>query len=174
MTQQEFINNIKQVKGNRNHKIKNSIGVEDFLKTYNFSKFNISVSDVRQIIKLINKELAEQLSQGNDIKFPRQMGGLEIRSSNTYVKLKNGNLHTNRHIDWQKTLQLWYNDKEAHNLKKLVRLENKKIYTIFYNRGASKYNNKVFYEFIPNRTLKQKLKLNINKGLITDTFALHD
>ena len=69
------------------------------------------------------------------------MGGLELRSNNTYVKFKNGKLKTNRMIDWNATLKLWYNDKEAKHKKQLVRLENKKIFSVFYNRGKAKFTN---------------------------------
>lgn len=173
MTEQEFIADIKNVTKPRNHSIKNSIGVEDFVYQYLKCNKKLPSSTIRSIIKTINQELANELSKGREIKFPRQMGSLEIRQNDTYVKLKDGKLKTNRMIDWNATLKLWYNDKEAKNKKQLVRLENKKIFSVFYNRGKAKYNNQVFYEFIPNRALKQKIKENIQSGIITDTFE-HD
>jgi hypothetical protein len=100
------------------------------------------------------------------------MGSLELRSNPTYVKFENGKIKTNRVIDWNATLKLWFKDKEAKNRKQLVRTENKKIFSVFYNKGKAKYNNKVFFEFIPNRTVKQTIKENINNGIITDTFLL--
>lgn len=171
MTEQQFIADIKNVTKSRNHSIKNSVGVEDFLYEYLKENKDISSSTIRSIIKNINLELANSLSSGEEIKFPRQMGGLELRSNDTYVKFKNGKLKTNRMIDWNATLKLWYNDKEAKHKKQLVRLENKKIFSVFYNRGKAKFTNQVFYEFIPNRALKQKIKENIQLGNISDTFT---
>lgn len=170
MTEQQFIANIKNVTKSRNHSIKNSVGVEDFLYEYLKENKDISSHTIRSIIKTINLELANSLSSGEEIKFPRQMGGLELRSNDTYVKFKDGKLKTNRMIDWNATLKLWYNNKEAKNKKQLVRLENKKIFSVFYNRGKAKFTNQVFYEFIPNRALKQKIKENIQLGNISDTF----
>lgn len=172
MTEQEYINTIKKVNKPRRHTITNSIGVEEFIQSYCKTNKDLSLSVIRNIIKNVNLELAEQLAKGDYIKFPRQMGGLELRQKNTYVKFQNGVLKTNRHVDWNATLKLWYSDENCRKLKKLVRLENKKIYMIFYNKGVSKYNNKIFYEFVPNRTLKQKVKHNIQTGVITDTFEL--
>lgn len=170
MTEQEFIADIKNVTKPRNHTIKNSIGVEDFVYYYLKENKKLSSSTIRSIIKSINCELAKELSEGKEIKFPKQMGSLEVRSNDTYVKFQDGKLKTNRMVDWNATLKLWYNDKEAKNKKQLVRLENKKIFSVFYNRGKAKYNNQIFYEFIPNRALKQKIKENIQSGIITDTF----
>jgi hypothetical protein len=36
------------------------------------------------------------------------MGQLEVRKYETYVKFKDGKIKTNRGIDWNATLQLWY------------------------------------------------------------------
>lgn len=171
MTEQQFIAEIKNVTKSRNHSIKNSVGVEDFLYEYLKENKDISSSTIRGIIKNINLELANSLSFGEEIKFPRQMGSLELRSNDTYVIFKDGKLKTNRMIDWNATLKLWYNDKEAKHKKQLVRLENKKIFSVFYNRGKAKFTNQVFYEFIPNRALKQKIKENIQLGNILDTFT---
>lgn len=172
MTEQEFIKNIKKVNRSRTHKIMNSVGVEEFIQHYVKIDRNTPTSIVRQIVKLTNQYLANNLSQGIEIKLPQQMGALELRCNDSYVKFENGKLKTNRMIDWNKTLQLWFNDTEARINKQLVRLENKKIFSVFYNRYKAKYNNKVFYEFIPNRTLKQAIKNNINNGIVTDSFHL--
>ena len=171
MTEQQFIADIKNVTKSRNHSIKNSIGIEDFLYEYLKENKDISSTTIRSIIKNVNLELANNLSFGQEIKFPRQMGSLELRSNNTYVKFKNGKLKTNRMIDWNATLKLWYKDKEAKHKKQLVRLENKKIFSVCYNRGKAKFTNQVFYEFVPNRALKQKIKENIQLGNISDTFT---
>lgn len=174
MTEKEFIAHVKKVKGPRKHTIVNSIGVEDFV--YNYVKTNkeLSNNNIRQIIKRINLELQNYLSCGEEIKLPRQIGSLELRSTAAYVKFKNKTLKTNRPINWNATLQLWYKYPDSKLKKQLVRTESKKIFQVFYNKGKAKYTNKIFFEFIPNRTLKQKIKNNIQNGLIKDTFTFND
>lgn len=174
MTQEEFIAHAKNVKGPRKHSIKNSIGTEDFVYTYIKNNKELPIEQIRSIIKLINLELQTHLCQGEEIKLPRQMGSLELRSVNAYVKFKNNRLKTNRPVDWHATLQLWYKYPEAKAKKQIVRTESKKIFQVFYNKGKAKYTNKIFFEFVPNRTLKQKIKENIQNGLIKDTFIFND
>lgn len=173
MTSEEFIAYTKKVTGPRKHQIKNSVGSEDFIYHYLKQHKELPVPIIRSIIKQINLELQDCLSNGVEIKLPRSMGALELRSIDSYVKFKNGKIKTNRPIDWNATLQLWYKYPETKQQKKLVRTESKKIFQIFYNKGKAKYTNKVFFEFIPNRTLKQKIKENIQNGLIKDTFILN-
>lgn len=169
MTQDDFLKSIKKVNASRKHKITKSVGINDFLKQYDSNLTNIQI---RQIIKRINELQSEQLALGRSIIFPQQMGKLEIRKFDSFVKFENGELKTNRAIDWNKTLQLWFNDEEAKKNKTFVRTEDKKIFKIFYCRSSAKYNNKVFYEFKPNRTLKNKIKNNIRNGVLTDSFYI--
>jgi hypothetical protein len=73
------------------------------------------------------------------------MGQLEVRKYDTYVKLMDGKLRTNRKIDWQATLQLWYEDEEAKENKVLIKSEDKEVFKIFYNKMIANYNNKTLY-----------------------------
>ena len=166
MTEQQFIADIKNVTKSRNHSIKNSVGVEDFLYEYLKENKDISSSTIRSIIKNINLELANSLSSGKEIKFPRQMGSLELRSNDTYVRFKDGKLKTNRMIDWNATLKLWYEYPKYKDSKTLVREESPQIFRVHYNKNKAIYNNKTFYDFLPNRELKIKLKNNIKKNKI--------
>ncbi len=169
MNQEDFLKEIKKVSATRKHKIRQSVGINDFLKVCD-SK--LTKQQIRKVIKRINELQAEQLAQGRSIHLPRQMGELEIRKFDSFVKFEDGKLKTNRAIDWNRTLQLWYNDEESRKNKVFVRTEDKKIFKIFYNRGCAKYNNKVFYEFKPNRALKNKIKNNIRNGVLTDSFYI--
>ena len=73
-------------------------------------------------------------------------------------------------IDWDRTLKLWYEDEEAYKNKTLIKIEEKEIYKIFYNRNLADYTNKSFYQFNFNRELKKKLKYNIKEGEV-DAFS---
>jgi hypothetical protein len=46
-----------------------------------------------------------------------------VRKFNTYVKFQNGEIKTNRGVDWNATLKLWYEDNDAKENKILVKSE---------------------------------------------------
>ena len=171
-----FINSIIKANSSRIHKVKNSYGIYDAYKYIRKNKwFNIgrplTEHEFYSIIRRINKYLADSLIQGNDIKFPNRMGSLELRKYNATITFNNGKIKTNLPIDWNKTLKLWYEDEEAYKNKTLIKMEEKEIFKIHYNKQLANYNNKVFYEFKVNRDLKKRLKEEIKEGNI-DAFNL--
>lgn len=172
MSEKEFKNKIKKVTGDRNHKVKNSLGVYDAYKYYRRNKpkdpkFILTESQYFAIIRLINNTIAQSIIDGHDFTIPFNLGTLEIRKFDRNITFdSNGNIQTNLPIDWDKTLKLWYEDKNSFKQKKLIRVNTMEIFTIYYNRGKANYNNKSFYEFRINRKLKQGLKNRINKGVI--------
>ena len=74
-------------------------------------------------------------------------------------------------IDWDRTLKLWYEDKEAFKNKTLIKVEEKEIYKVYYNRNIAEYKNKSFYQFNINKDLKRKLKQTIKEGSL-DAFMI--
>ena len=174
-----FISNIKKLKNTRNHKIKNSYGVYHAYKYYRKNKpkdkkYILTESQYFSIIRSINKQLGDLLVGGEDIKLPCNLGKLEIRKYKSSVSIddESKKIKTNLPIDWSNTLKLWYEDEECFNKKILVRLEEKEMYKIYYNKSTARYNNKIFYEFRINRDLKNKLKQNIKSGVI-DAFNIN-
>lgn len=174
----EFIRSIKKVKEKRNHKIKNSLGVYHAYKHYRKNrpkekKYVLTESQYFSIIRKVNEYLGDLLVTGNDIVLPLRLGMLELRKSNSSITIdKNTNkIKTSLPIDWSRTLKLWYEDEECFTKKILVRIEEKEIFRVHYNRKKAKYNNKVFYEFSVNTNLKKRLKQNIKRGDI-DAFNL--
>lgn len=123
------------------------------------------------IIKTINKHLQDQLVQGKDVILPRRMGRIEIRKFKAKLVLKDDKIETNLPVDWDRTLKLWYEDRSAMECKTLVRHEDTTRYSIHYDKTSANYNNKSFYQFIPNRSVKIKLKDNILSGRL-DAFIL--
>ena len=84
--EKEFISNIKNVTGNRKHKINNSYGVYDAYKYYRKnkpkdSKYILSESEYFNIIRSVNKQLVCNILNGENIKFPYRMGYLELRKT---------------------------------------------------------------------------------------------
>ena len=177
MTQNDFKNTIKKVQGKREHKVKGSIGVYDIYKIIRKNKwFNIgrplTEHEFYQIIRRVNSYLAEELVNGNDIIFPNRMGKLELRKRNSLPVIdKNGSLKVTYAIDWDSTLKLWYDDEEAFNSKTLVKLPEKNIFRVRYNKDTANYENKSFMEFQVNRDIKTRLKQKIKNNEI-DAFNL--
>ena len=173
----DFKSVIQGLQNTRTHKVTNSLGSYDAYKYIRRNKwFNIgrplTEHEFYQIIRRINNYLAEELINGNDVIFPNRMGKLELRKRNALPIIdKNGNLKVTYAIDWDNTLKLWYEDEEAFNNKTLVRLPERNIFRIKYNKNTANYNNKSFMEFQVNRNIKVRLKQKIKNNEI-DAFNL--
>lgn len=166
-----------KVKEHRVHKITKSLGVYDVYKWLRKRQWidigqKLTEHEFYSIIRKINNELAFNLSIGKEIKLPHRMGIIELRKVNAYVNFNDGRLHSNLPIDWNRTLKLWCEDKNAYDNKTLIRIEEKEIFKIYYNRSKANYTNKSFYQFNANRELKKVLKDNIKEGRI-DAFLLN-
>lgn len=173
----DFLNSVKKVNEPRKHKVNNSLGVYDAYKYLRKRKWlNIgrclTEHEFYSIIRKVNNYLADSFLQGNDIKLPHRMGRIELRKYEVKVSFDGEKVRTNLPIDWDKTLKLWYEDEEAYKEKTLVKVEEKEIFKVYYNKQLAKYNNQVFYEFKVNRELKKALKKNIKDGKI-DAFLLN-
>lgn len=171
----EFRRKILKINGPRKHKINNSFGVYNAYKLIRKNKwFNIgkpiSEHDFYKIVRTVNNKLADLLSKGHDINLPCQMGRLEIRKYDARITLQGDKVVTNLPIDWDRTLKLWSEDEEAYQKRTLIKMEEKEIFSIHYNRAKAKYENKSFFGFQPNRQLKLTIKRNI-KAKKLDTFS---
>ena len=178
MNYDEFIKEVKKVNKHRKYSISNSWGVYDGFKYYRKirpkdSKYVLKEVQYFAIIRQVNNKLAELLSNGEDIKFPCRMGKLELRKNKLRIKIDGNKVKTNTPIDWDRTLKLWYEDKESFENKTLIKSEEKEIFRIFYNKHLVNFNNKSFYQFKPNRKLKNMIKDNIRENRI-DAFSLID
>ena len=176
MEEQEFLNKVRKVKESRNHKVKNSYGIYDGYKFYRKNKpkdpkYVLTESQYFAITRKVNEFLAEALSKGEDVILPFRLGRIEVRKYESRITLDGKKVKSNLPIDWDRTLKLWYEDEEAYKNKTLIKIEEKEIYKIFYNRSLADYTNKSFYQFNFNRELKKKLKYNIKEGEV-DAFLL--
>lgn len=172
MSLEEFRQRVLGVDKPRKHKITGSIGIYSGYKYYRKNKpsdhkYVLSESQYFAITRMANTLLANNIINGEDIVFPFRMGSLEIRKNDRQIKIgANGEVITNLPIDWDKTIRLWYEDEEAYKNKTLIKVEEKEIFKVYYNRGLANYNNKSCYEFEVNRDLKKRLKQNIKEGKI--------
>ena len=92
------------------------------------------------------------------------MGTIEVRKYDARVSIEDGKVKTNLPIDWDRTLKLWSEDEEAYKERTLIKVEEKEIFKVYYNRIKANYNNKSLYEFVVNRDLKRRLKKRIKSG----------
>ena len=173
----DFKSVIQGLQNTRTHKITNSLGVYDAYKYIRKNKWfdigrPLTEHEFYQIIRKVNNYLAEELVNGNDITFPNRMGKLELRKRNSLPVIdKNGSLKVTYAIDWDSTLKLWYDDEEAFNSKTLVKLPERNIFRVKYNKDSANYENKSFIEFQINRDIKTRLKQKIKNNEI-DAFNL--
>ena len=173
----DFKSVIQGLQNTRTHKITNSLGVYDAYKYIRKNKWfdigrPLTEHEFYQIIRRINNYLAEELVNGNDIIFPNRMGKLELRKRNSLPVIdKNGSLKVTYAIDWDNTLKLWYEDEEAFNNKTLVKIPERNIFRVKYNKDTANYENKSFMEFQVNRSIKTRLKQKIKNNEI-DAFNL--
>lgn len=172
----EFLNSIKRVNEPRVHKVNNSLGVYNSYKWIRKNKWlnigrPLKEHEFYSIIRRVNEYLADSLLHGEDIKLPHRMGRIELRKYDAKISFDGNKVKTNLPIDWDRTLKLWYEDEEAYKNKTLVKVEEKEIFKVYYNRQLADYNNQSFYEFNVNRDLKKRLKQRIKEGNI-DAFKL--
>lgn len=171
-----FRRKLLKVEESRVHKISNSYGVYDAYKYIRKNKWfdigqSITEHQFYSIIRGINNLLADSMLEGKDIHLPYKMGVLEVRKYDAKIAFVDGKLKTNLPIDWDKTLKLWSEDEKAYEERTLIKMEEKEIFKVYYNKFRADYNNKSFYEFAINRDLKKRLKQRIKSGNF-DAFKL--
>ena len=179
MEEQEFLSRVKKVDGPRAHSVRGSWGVYDAYKWYRKNKpkdkkFILTESQYFSIIRRVNLALRDELLKGKDINLPCRMGRIEVRKYPAVITSEGKTIKTNLPIDWNATLKLWYEDKKSYEDRFLVRVNVPEIYRVFYNKNTANYNNKSFYQFTPNRDLKQGLKHSIKENTEFDAFLKYE
>lgn len=168
----EFRRKILKLEGKgKKAMVSNSWGVYDAYKLirkhewYNIGR-PLKEHEFYSIVRGINKLLGEEITMGNSVTFPQRMGHLELRKIKTGVTYKNGKLKVTYAIDWDSTLRLWFEDKEARDKKILLRFENGDQFKVRYCKYKAAYRNMAYYQFTLNRGLKRRLKDNIKLGIV--------
>ena len=172
----EFKKKVRRVSEHRKHKVRNSLGVYDaykWIRKNNWLNIGrpLKEHEFYSIIRQVNNLLANEISMGKEVNFPNRMGTIELRKYDKHVTINEGKLSTNLPIDWNATLELWYNDSESYKNKTLIRIDTPEMFKLHYNTHKANFTNKSFYEFSFNKDLKNKLKCNIKLGLV-DAFYI--
>ena len=174
----EFRKKVLKVNKPRLHKVRNSNGIYDSYKWIRKNKWlnigrPLTEHEFYTIIRQVNNELAYSLIRGDDINLPNRMGRLELRKYDAKIRVDSNNkVITNLPIDWDRTLKLWSEDEEAYKERTLIKMEEKEIFKVFYNKKSANYENKSFMQFDVNRDIKRSLTQQI-KNRAVDAFKLN-
>lgn len=165
----DFRKKILKLDKSRTHKITNSLGVYDAYKYYRTKtgKDRLTESQFYKVIRTIHKYIKERILNNGLVSLPCRMGVIELRKYNTKVELdKNGNIKTNKPIDWDTTIQLWSEDEQSFKDKVLIKHECKEVFKLYYNKKTALFKNKSISYIQFNKTFKQELKNKIQTGVI--------
>ena len=156
------------------HKITNSVGIRQIYRTLRKNKY-LGISPIKDsefylIINKVNNMIASTLSTGEKIILPQRMGELYLMSRKPKIEFIDNQLKTNLPINWKKTNELWKEDAESCKNKILVRYELDKVYMTRYSVINAIYNNKSFYSFRTNKSLRLLIHNNILDNKITKSY----
>ena len=170
----------------KEYAIRNSWGVYDFYKYYRKNKPadpKYVISDVQYyaIFRRVNELLVDNLIRTGELEFPYRMGRIVVvrKPYNSWIA-PDGKRRTSRRIDWDKTLNLWYEDDEAYKNKTLIYFEGEDRNIIMYEKRNAVYKNKFYYDFKPNRDITRRVmsesvvSLIINRELSNQIKGLYD
>jgi len=118
------------------------------------------------VVKTLNRALRDRLLEGRVVRFPKNLGKLELLKVPLQVKLIDGKLKVPYAVDWGETLHLWHEDKEAEKEKRVIYRQREEMIIIRYNKKYAVFNNKSFYSFIPTRDLKKEVSDKAKEGLL--------
>ena len=177
MSLEDFKRTTLKLNEPRTHKVTGSLGVYDAYKYIRKNKWlnigrPLSEHEFYSIIRKVNEYLADSLLRGHDIVLPHKMGRIEVKKYEARITLEGNKVKTNLPIDWDRTLKLWYEDEESYKSNTLIKIEEKDIFKVCYNKSKADFNNKSFYQFDINRDLKRRLKQQIKNGAL-DAFSMY-
>lgn len=160
---------------NKKKNITNSYGIPDYYKFYT-EEFERNAARVltrrefSQALDGIYKRMREDLANSGIVKFPYGMGEVAVTKRPMKIWFENGEAHTTKIIDWDATLNLWFEDEESRQLKRKVYRDTKTLFMIRYNSGNNAPINGKSFRMKISRGLKDMLKNNVKSGKVTDSF----
>jgi len=166
----EFLEEVGII-GTRNFKVRNSWGVYDYFKYYRKNrpkdkKYVLTEGQYYKIIRMVNSLLAEELLNNHYLMLPHKMGELEIFQTKVRSYIVDGKVKTNRSIDWDETLKLWFEDEQMRKEKRLMYKESTHVPRFRYIKTKAKYPNRAFYEIKLNTELKRKICKSFDNKLL--------
>lgn len=161
MTFEEF----RKLKVCKEHKyaVNNSYGVYDYYKYYRHNRpkdksyYKMNEAQYYKLIRTVNEYLVDILFKNAQVIFPNKLGELAIIKTPAKVTIQDGKIKTNRPINWDATIRLWFEDPEAEKKKTLVRWDTSEVLSIDYRKNEAIYHNRPYYEFQVLRRIKRRL-----------------
>lgn len=125
--------------------------------------FYLTYSQYIQIIERFNILLRDKmLYESKEVHLPMKMGDLCIKKHKPKIKIKNNKLINLPPVNWKETNELWANDEDAYNKKRLIRYTNEHskgyIAKVVWNKYNCTATNKKKYDFIACRTFSLMIK----------------
>lgn len=155
MTLTEFKNTIRKNTGPRKLRITNSYDLKDYYRAFRKQYGNIvSEKLFGDIVRTTNNSYIKDLYADRLVILPHKMGGIDIEYICTNAYEHNNELVVTYRINWDKTLELWYEDPEAYEQKLLVRYEKAKIRRPKYDKYYAKYTHQSYYRFFFARAMR--------------------
>lgn len=142
--------------------VSNSWGVYDYYKYYRKNKpegkkYVMKEAVFYKLIRRVNQLLADELVENHSLELPYRMGELKIYYEPTKSYIKDGKVKTNRVVDWDETLKLWYEDDQMRKEKRLIYRDLPSKIRFRYDRSKAKFANYVFYEMRLGTELKTRI-----------------
>ena len=138
ISKEEFKSKLKNSKAEHHFKVKrkNSYNIRDYYLYYCKNKKRgehfLTEMQYSKIIGSVHKYLVKELLNSGIIKFPLCMGSISICKVPISTKLVDNKVKTNKWINWNKTLDLWYEDEQAYKKRTLIRFDTKYRFTVSY------------------------------------------
>lgn len=156
-TYREYSNKIRKVSEPRRINITNSYTTRNAFTYYRNNRIQTKdyvLQDVEfdKIIKRCNELIIEELCAGRDFSLPYGLGKLTLRKYKVRHSRENNKL-----VDWNRTLKLWYEDKECEEEKFLVFSEDNYKYKLICNIYSSPCKNRKYFAFKPSRVLLKRI-----------------
>ena len=147
------------LKEKRNHRVKCDYGLKDYYRHYRKRGGKLSRDKFRDIIYTFNKGLYPLIcSFDYEYKLPYRLGSICIIQKNTFVKMVDGVLQTNRPVNYKASLDMWEKDPQTRADNLFVRHEDPYIFNFVYVKKLAVYRNKSIYTLNVNRELKHYLR----------------
>lgn len=168
-TLEQFKRELQRLNSTRKNTPVHSVGVRQaflFLQSRKWKDVGKPVTEkqFQQIVRKVNERLGKLFIEKKELTFPCSMGKIEIRITKSIYYDRDGKLVLPKKVNWDATLKLWYEDKEAFENRFLVRDSYPKQYKLIYDRTNAAYNNKGFFDFSVNRNILRTLASMLREG----------
>lgn len=175
---QEFSRKV-QGKQRPEHDVRGSWGVKDYYRFYRKNrpkekKYVLTDSQYFSIIRSVGKKLTKALLDYKLIILPENMGTVEIQKYQRNVRIVDGKGVCDGPVDWEKTLNLWYEDPEAYRKRTLIKADFPEFFRVRYSTKGCNFKNRRYYQFRPIKETVERLVANMKSGFTDAPYMIYD